>query len=173
MYGNSIACTSPIETITVQNAPQPTIVFANGELSTASTGASYEWFIDGIEIINSNNPTQPTSENGEYVVVVTYTNGCTSTSDPYYYNAAGIEEIVPGTLTLFPNPAKDQITIRTSFEIRNIEVLDMVGRTQQIMNNLNSSEVNINTSYYSKGMYCVKITNASGKSALIKFTKVD
>ena len=173
VYGNSIACTSPIETITVQNAPQPTIVFANGELSTASTGASYEWFIDGIEIINSNNPTQPTSENGEYVVVVTYTNGCTSTSDPYYYNAAGIEEIVPGTLTLFPNPAKDQITIRASFEIRNIEVLDMVGRTQQIMNNLNSSEVNINTSYYSKGMYCVKITNASGKSALIKFTKVD
>jgi len=83
-------------------------------------------------------------------------------------SSLSIEENVINTLTIFPNPATDKLTIKTSdsnlpdsYKIYN--TLGQVVKQQFITNN---SDLTINTSNFSNGIYFIKIFKESYSTTL-------
>ena len=87
---NSSGCTSS-ESITVSISPLPNISAIMGDLelcfdetstlsvTTADTGLTYQWELDGSTMIGETNASVEATEAGIYTVTATNTNGCTST----------------------------------------------------------------------------------------------
>jgi PKD repeat protein len=58
---------------------------------------------------------------------------------------------------IYPNPADNQLMIQSPYAIRNILVLDLQGRIIQAISGLNTGEVQLQTSEWTKGMYIIKV----------------
>ena len=93
---------------------------------------------------------------GTYTVTVTDANGCTST-ESFTVDNAGLEQQQSIELQVFPNPAQDVVTIRSSSaNIGNrYRMLDCYGRNV-LQGTLTSQENNINIQTLANGVYHVK-----------------
>ena len=60
------------------------------------------------------------------------------------------------TLSIFPNPAKDEVFVASAEKIEHIDVLDMSGKTIKSID-VNALEVNIDISSFEKGTYMLKV----------------
>lgn len=136
--------------------------------STGSTGAtSYSWdFGDGTNSSQAS-PAHAYVANGSYDVVLTAINGdCSSTYTITVVISVGIEEISQFEhVSLYPNPAQNEATISLEMmENTNIEVvvLNLSGQvvTSVFNGSLNAglTELKINTSDLSNGMYYTRIS---------------
>ncbi|MEZ4802820.1 MAG: FG-GAP-like repeat-containing protein [Gelidibacter sp.] len=86
----------------------------------------------------------------------------------------GIEETnQTSNLSVYPNPAKDILTIKSNQNInfKSIEILDVSGRVLQTINPDVLSEVNVDVSHLSSGNYVLKVTSESG-TTVKKFIKM-
>lgn len=75
------------------------------------------------------------------------------------------------TISIFPNPAKNQINITSKFTINNIQIFDLRGNLVQELNNLNSLETSLNIDQLNTELYTIKIQtpNHNYFSKLAKF----
>lgn len=64
----------------------------------------------------------------------------------------------PGTVTVFPNPARDEIRIVSAATIESIEVADMTGRVVKKMVVNPDNRYNIND--LQKGIYFIKVKDS-------------
>jgi hypothetical protein len=64
----------------------------------------------------------------------------------------GVEETSTETVNAFPNPASDNIQFVCKEAIQHIEIFDMTGKRVATLNP-NQSQVQINTSNWSNGLY--------------------
>jgi hypothetical protein len=129
-------------------------------ITSNQTGGTYQW-------VDCNNSYQPipgatlqsytAPANGSYAVIVTY-DGCTDTS-----SCANIVTVgVPGyadekTISVYPNPAGDQITVQTrsSFTNQPYSIFDASGKI--LLTGILSSEVTrIDVSELPSGVYLLK-----------------
>ncbi len=80
----------------------------------------------------------------------------------------GIDEVsISEKVEIFPNPATDQITVKSNKNIKSIEVLNLIGQTViEISNDYNTSEIIINLSGNEAGLYFVKVNYE--KSAVLR-----
>jgi hypothetical protein len=83
-------------------------------------------------------------------------------------DAVGINELSPGSISLYPNPANDFVNIISKNDIRTIEVLNYIGQTIYMANDVNLKVTKLDIAGFNAGEYFVKITTMSG----IKTTKV-
>lgn len=63
---------------------------------------------------------------------------------------------------LYPNPATDFVQInlkKDSEKIKTIVIYDVVGKIVKTINDINSSEIKVTTSDFSKGLYLIEISN--------------
>lgn len=175
IYGNSNSCTSASETITVQSAPQPVIVLSGGQLSTTATGISYQWFINDIEIINSDVSYITPSENGDYTVAVTYGNGCVSISEPFNISNVGIEDVDNvSPIVVYPNPTKGETSISWGADqhVTQIILTDVFGKEIFIREvNKGTQDFIFDLTNYSLGVYHVNIITESGSRRIIPIVK--
>jgi hypothetical protein len=63
-------------------------------------------------------------------------------------------------IKLFPNPAKDNLTIQSNVFIKGITVYDMLGKIV-LHNKVNSFTQNIGLNNMQQGMYFVKVESAT------------
>lgn len=95
--------------------------------------------------------------------------------------AGSLYKIVDTTLSLdefnidqikvTPNPASQQITFsvnNNNFNITELEIYDLLGKTVLAKNNLASNSYNVNLNRFAKGMYLAKIT-VNKQSKTLKF----
>jgi hypothetical protein len=85
-----------------------------------------EWFLNFVSVgmgVTLNNP-----EPGIYVVVVTDSQGCMSSSEVVYYNTVGISNAANGLLSLSPNPNNGLLTVELPVSNGMIRILDNLGR---------------------------------------------
>ena len=69
--------------------------------------------------------------------------------------------IVNNETTIYPNPAREQVTITGALDIAFAVIYDMQGRELlKTVNSTNSSEFIINTSKLSKGVYFIKLVSS-------------
>ncbi len=137
----------------------------NGETFVVATGGSapytYQWN-------DPQNQTTATAVNlcaGTYTCVITDQNGCSVTVETTIFsNTTSVTELfAESQFTLFPNPAAEQVTIRSenAFELGAVElrVLSVSGEVvkKQVVDFSGSKEVSIPLSNLKNGVYFVEL----------------
>ena len=160
---NSAGCDSLITlnlTVTIINAA---INVGNASLAAAQDGAEYQWVdceLKGSAIEGATGQVFTPLENGSYGVEITL-NDCSVFSECEDVIIIGIDEQAdPGILSVYPNPADDQIQLNTAGLTGNSEVIitDMTGKTA-LRHYINSNLSMLDVSALSEGMYILTVYN--------------
>jgi hypothetical protein len=195
LTGYSGGVCSTTKTITINVAPDPTVTVTSSA-PTLCAGQSVTITITGTAPtsftgnVNNTSPAIPggaPSLSGFYVItptvstyqqiLVNQSGTCTKT---FYYNQVvvdcgpvGINEIdANNTLSIYPNPANDFITISLvaeSAEATTIYIINALGEIV-LTEQATSSNTTLNTSNLTNGIYFVKI-ESKNSSAIKKFIK--
>ena len=147
--------------------PIPIITDNSGDLTSSTTGVSYQWYIDGSPIVNSDMQTITVTQDGDYTVEVTYANGCPETSDPYTVTTTSIVNYALKDFTIYPNPTKGIIMI-TGIGLKNVEVqlYNLVGELVSNYSIDNNKTINLST--LPEGVYLLKINRIANRIILTK-----
>lgn len=101
----------------------------------------------------------------------------TETVVDYYYiqimpNNVGIAGITTSKFAVYPNPAKDNITLNglNGISVESITVVDMKGNIQASYGNVSEAYLEMPIAHLASGMYFVQV-NYDGISETIKFVK--
>ncbi len=122
-----------------------------GEYS--GTGVSNGWFDPAVAGVGSHEITYAyTDENGceNSAIQTLVVDGCTS-----------IGETAFGTISIYPNPVKNVLNIRSEYTINNIRIFNFTGQVvedKQITNKI----IQINTSNLKAGVYLLQIETGKG-----------
>jgi hypothetical protein len=160
--------------VVVDVKPTPNAAFTgSGNVLTATPAvANYRWVKNDTIIAGATAQTYTITEGGDYSVIVTL-GGCSDTSavQSLNYTYVGIEEVTGiVNLSLVPNPANSQITVRAfvaAGAVNEITLHDIVGRTIKTIqvNHVSGSsfEQKIDLAGISNGTYFVQLTTEKGK----------
>lgn len=138
------------------NTTAPTIT-QNGSVLTASSGSTFQWYINGDPIPGATGQSYTISQNGAYTVVATDANGCVSQTSAPVNAFLGLQENNLLVTHVYPNPTQDFITIEWNNSNRaQIKLLDMLGRVLSVYSQIESGQT-LNLSNLATGMYWVEI----------------
>ncbi|MFN8286180.1 MAG: T9SS type A sorting domain-containing protein [Chitinophagales bacterium] len=156
-------------TLVVNPVPVPTINRVADTLST-QTFVSYQWLLNNVPINGATNQSLVMTQNGNYSVVVTNTNGCSDTSTIVNAQGVDITEVIDAWgVKLYPNPNTGNFVIEFAGDgERFIQITNAAG--QLIYETLTSvKQNNINMPQVAAGMYFVRV-NQAGSSRTLKVT---
>ncbi len=134
---------------------------------------------DGWRWTNNDNPSGVWLDDANGSVIAEswgYSNGPSFSTIDYYLNVTtsgdgshvGIDNAEPVVeFTVYPNPVNEYLTINCSDAIRQVEILDVAGRTVMTAN---GNQTVINTEALSAGVYMLRVVTENGVSAQ-KFVK--
>jgi alpha-beta hydrolase superfamily lysophospholipase len=147
--------------------PIPVITDNSGDLTSSTTGVSYQWYLDGNPISNSNTQTITATQDGDYTVEVTYANGCPETSAPYTVTTTSIANYGLKNFKVYPNPTKGLINVE-GIVLKNVEVqlYNLVG--EFIANYSIDNNETINLSALPEGVYLLKVNGKVNRIILTK-----
>jgi hypothetical protein len=133
---------------------------ASGFNLTATAGfVAYQWKLNGSAISGANTQTYTAVANGAYTVEVTDANGCKGTSNTVNVTGVGIENLSNISLTIYPNPATDIITIETDEQVTGVELFSAIGQKINVTAN---AKQQINISDLAAGAYSLIIHTTNG-----------
>jgi len=130
---------------------------------------SYDWdFGDGSTHSDINSPTHTYIPTGPYNVVLIITNDCGSDTLYTTVNCSNVGignvDLKDAQLKLYPNPAKDYITIEHENNVRmeEVTVLNILGQVVFQGSTKNANKYQINTSALASGVYTLRIKSNQG-----------
>ncbi|HLT33135.1 MAG TPA: peptidoglycan DD-metalloendopeptidase family protein [Aquaticitalea sp.] len=127
---------------------------------TDDYSASYwYWFYSGVYDVN-----------GEWTWEATY-QGQTVTHPFNITGALGLEENDFSSVSIFPNPFKDVVIIKSHNTIHKATLVDMVGKTVLIVNNTSNGIKEVNLESVSNGMYFLTLEGNDNRMKTIKVIK--
>jgi uncharacterized repeat protein (TIGR01451 family) len=148
---------------TIDELPLPSnlvIEGIQGQL-TAETGVAWQWYnADGTIIAGATEQTFGSSIAGDYYVVITGENGCTSQSE--IFTIVSVDEFDSNSIIAFPNPVFDNLQLQVSQALIGSDylVLDVTGR-EVMRGKITSINSIIDFSAQSSGSYIIKVGNAN------------
>jgi len=74
----------------------------------------------------------------------------------------GINNIDKGSISIYPNPASDRVTISANSNINSIEVLNYLGQVVYTNAAVNNKKIQVTVAGFEEGVYFVKVTTAEG-----------
>lgn len=172
IYNEAHACVSAPVDVNMLAVPLVTITAVGDTLSTVA-GVSYQWYFDGLPIPGATNQTYVANESGNYTVEVVFANGCSGTSAPYYHSLSGIDVVKTGEISLYPNPAYDQLNLElfNTGDATSLVMMDQTGRLVLEMNNLPDGKHIFNVSELSDGVYMIHLKYNDGATSTLRFVK--
>ena len=133
---------------------------ASGFNLSATTGfVAYQWKLNGSAISGANAQNYTAVANGTYSVEVTDANGCKGISNALNVAGVGIENLSNISLTIYPNPATDVITIATDEQVTSVELFSAIGQKINVTTN---AKQQINISDLAAGAYSLIIHTTNG-----------
>jgi len=147
-------------TMSVQPAPgKPTVSqdATTGELvaGTPAGSYSYEWLDANMDpIAGATSATYMPTANGDYYAKIISNIQCSNVSDVYSVNNIGLDEELLEGFEIFPNPATNLLTIRTTGEAE-LRVIDAAGRTVLVTNITGSLDLDVQG--WARGAYMVQL----------------
>ncbi|WNM19786.1 PQQ-dependent sugar dehydrogenase [Flavobacterium capsici] len=128
--------------------------YCSGEIGYVDNSGTITWALDTPSIIT----TFGEDVNGELYI----SNG--STISRVIDSSLSNSEFENNSISVYPNPAKNQITIESASNIalKTINIYDISGKLLLSENNLNVSNKSINTSNLTSGLYIIVTEDLSG-----------
>ncbi len=164
--GEVAGCTtSDVILVTVNANPLVPTISPNGIELQSSPASSYQWSLNGNPITGATLQNYFPANPGDYTVTVYNANGCSSTSAPYTVTTVGIgtKKTIDNKLTLYPNPAYNNVLLTIQAETSETAVLlvyNSMGALiieEQINLSKGENKKNIYLDNFAAGMYSVKI----------------
>ncbi|SHG14006.1 T9SS type A sorting domain-containing protein [Flavobacterium johnsoniae] len=164
-----VSNTGALVSITLNVIPSPTApaITQNGNVLTSSAVTNNQWYNQNGIINGATNQNYTPNGSGNYFAITTSTNGCSSSaSNTISYTFLSVQDFnSANAMTIYPNPAKDHITIDCG------NLANVSGWTIKISNTLGQEVFSgtMNTQQYvlplkawgSAGVYLVKIYDVS------------
>jgi hypothetical protein len=138
---------------------------SNGNTLTANDAASYQWFLNGIEIAGATQQTYEITETGNYSVMVEDANGCDGVSDAEVISYTGISIINSNLCKVFPNPTSEMVSVNVGSQYFGSEVciVDLNGSIVRNFGILKTMNNSYDLSGLDAGVYFVMIGNQANK----------
>jgi hypothetical protein len=126
-------CTGLSETLIVYeySVPEKPLITRDGAILRTTAPTPLQWYLNGQPISGGTGQSITVTEEGDYTVIATNTNGCTASSNNYHFSFSGVkfEKELP-VFTVVPNPATTTIKVTISSETpqrAKIELLSVLG----------------------------------------------
>ena len=156
-------------------------------MSNNNPGSSYNWEAAGGVIVSGAGTSEvavlwTTVGMGFVLVTETSAEACEGTSDTLEVTVdacTGIEDLTNGVVSLYPNPAKDQVTIAFTSDIGmtcEISIYNQFGQkvyAAQSTHNRSQETHQVRISSLPTGLYFVKIATSSNRVYQLKFVVVN
>jgi len=166
-------------TVTVFDFPETPIVGQNGDELFVSNDNAYmtQWYLDGAAIDGATGNSTDVTDAGEYSIVFTDENGCTSASDPYS-TAVGVDNVITEAeiSALYPNPSKGTVHLEMDYSNSHdmqLNIMDALGKSVYQLNETAQSGKQVYTidmSEMTSGLYFVRIRLDDGSQMTQKLT---
>ncbi|HQW23311.1 MAG TPA: T9SS type A sorting domain-containing protein, partial [Bacteroidia bacterium] len=134
----------------------PSINYSWPEL-IATTGTSYQWYLDSLPIPGATNQSYVPLTNGNYQVEVTFASGCSQLSLDYPFIFTGQSSPTSTQIKVYPNPSKGKFKIETSEGNKSIIILDCTGRNLLQFNTKEKSFTIDISDKFSSGIYFLTV----------------
>jgi hypothetical protein len=132
----------------------------NGNLLSSNIDSTIpmevNWYVNGVEIIDSNINTLEISSPGEYVITVEAAAGCQTIADTINLSTVDVGFINKKSIFIHPNPTSEILHVKSSQPIEYVEVYDRLGR-QLYNGKFFSNDVSIPVISYESGIYYLRI----------------
>ncbi len=161
--------------VTIKQPPFSLSVAAiSGGLRVVSSNppstTTYQWFLNGVAVPNSNNDTLLTTVSGAYTCRVTIANGCTRTSTNTI-NFTSLNRIskyeIAIDVTPNPNKGKFMLQISAGEPLGQIEISDILGRKLSIQT-IEGTNWSKHLMIAHSGLYFITVKSKAGKTIGIK-----
>lgn len=171
---NTTGC-SDVDTITVTVMPAATadftftvvdsVVSFTENLNNATIQA---WFFGDGNSITASNPTHTYSDTGSFTASLIVLTPCgidTITKIVKISSGTGISRIHASVIHLYPNPAKENITIDVNgaMDVSTVSVYHVNGAMMYRSTVTNNSKLTIDLNSFSKGFYTIQLTGKMGE----------
>ncbi|MCB8995355.1 MAG: T9SS type A sorting domain-containing protein [Bacteroidales bacterium] len=88
-----------------------------------------------------------------------------------YTGTVSVKANLAGNISIYPNPAIDNINISSDRRISALKIYNIIGSEIMNVNTFGESKVTINTSAFKSGIYTIKISDEAGNTSIRKFIK--
>lgn len=156
-------------TVTVNGAAATPVVSQSGSTLSSTTGTTYQWYLNGQELTGETGQTITPTADGDYQVMVTNSNGCSSAlSEVFSFIQTGVSSsAVLQDVVVYPNPNQGHIFIKgTALEASNFSVDVMNAFGAVVKSAVNSNSIDI--SDLANGIYYVRVATTTGQSNMYK-----
>jgi len=139
------------------------------QLNADALVAAYQWLDcdNNYSIIAGEaNQYYTPSVTGSYAVEITQ-GGCVDTSACVLVDFTGIEEMNLQGLSMYPNPTSGMMTINFNGEVKNIEVVDMVGRLISLPTSI--TDKTVDATQLTAGKYMIRLTTENDQVLVKEF----
>lgn len=173
LWKNSHACGSPDIILTMDSVPE-VIITKTGMTLTCTEGQSYQWFLNGTILNNTNTQTITIPTEGVYTVEVFFGDGCSALSDQYSFYL-GIEDwLSENNVQIAPNPNKGSFDLTIDMpgsilrEITSYSLINIFGATIVNENNFKANAYqHLNFTDLAPGVYYLEL-KSNNKTIIIK-----
>ncbi len=164
---NCSAASAP-ETVTAFPLPAVPVITRVNDTLISTPSAGYQWYFNNTILDGSTDPTLTITQNGNYYVEVSDTNGCTNQSAQFNVTSVGIADItVTGNVKLYPNPNTGSFVLEfTTATEREMEINDITGKV--VVHTSSTSMRTDITTNLSKGIYLLRVKQ-NHKYATLRF----
>ena len=162
---NDADCSTSAELVVTVNDVPDAEFSADNNLLTATSVGTYQWYLNGSPIDGATTQSIEITEDGIYSVEVTNEWDCSAFSDEQFVSYVGVDSYsVLQQMVVYPNPAKDQVTIELPFGECQIRIFDVNGQLVQEVRS-STDKLSLDVSQWANGMYEVVVVKASGHLA--------
>jgi len=137
------------------------ITFDGTQLNANVQSGSFQWYLDGQPISGANSSTYVPTQNGNYSVEITGSNGCKTKSNNFFFGAFSIENQEFDNVVIYPNPASDFLSVdglKSNVNYK-MSLLSLDGKTIfESRIKAENSIVNISLSEVADGIYFMRIS---------------
>jgi PKD repeat protein len=148
--------------ITIISPPAAPVITMLDYTMASSPAQSYIWYVNGVEIPDSDTMFWQPIYNGNYNVRIYDQYGCTAISAPFAFSWVGTDDLPNQEIRIFPNPAMSKFKIDSELPIEYISVYSSSGQLQYSKSG-DFKTLEIGSDSWGAGVYLVRIKTATSE----------